>query len=156
MLSSVTLHCQVTMIVMNSGSQLSEMSTISHKFTSHVKSLSSFCHVFVISFSCLCRVSVVSLSCLYRVSVVSVSCLTRSWVTLWQPMNSHREYRLVSRLLYMYIAASCFPGYANQTKSLLSVFDSSGPPAAVLARTPGHVMCFIYSWLMYIFSDVDI
>ena len=39
MLSSVTLNCQVTMIVMNSGYQLSEMSTISHKFTSHVKSL---------------------------------------------------------------------------------------------------------------------
>ena len=38
----------VTMIVMNSGSQLSEMSTTSHKLTSHVMSLSwslylSFC-----------------------------------------------------------------------------------------------------------------
>ena len=40
MLFSVTLNCQVTMIVMNSGSQLSEMSTISHKFTSHATFLS--------------------------------------------------------------------------------------------------------------------
>ena len=40
MLSSVTFKCQVTMIVMNSGSQLSEMSTISHKLTSHVTSMS--------------------------------------------------------------------------------------------------------------------
>ena len=30
-LSSVTLSCQVTMIDLNAGSQLSEMSTISHK-----------------------------------------------------------------------------------------------------------------------------
>ena len=37
MLSSVTLNSQVTMIVMNSGH---EMSTISHKLTSHVMSLS--------------------------------------------------------------------------------------------------------------------
>ena len=36
MLSSVTLNCQVTIIVMSSGSQLSEMSTISHKLTRHV------------------------------------------------------------------------------------------------------------------------
>ena len=35
MLSSVTLYCQVTMIVKNSNSLLSEMSTISHKLTSH-------------------------------------------------------------------------------------------------------------------------
>ena len=34
MISSVTLNCQVTVIVMNSDSQLSQMSTISHKFTS--------------------------------------------------------------------------------------------------------------------------
>ena len=32
MLSSVTLNSKVTMIVMNSGSQLSEMTTISHVF----------------------------------------------------------------------------------------------------------------------------
>ena len=43
MLSSVTLNCQVTMmIVMNSGSQLSEMSTMSHKLTSQVMSTSIF------------------------------------------------------------------------------------------------------------------
>ena len=40
MISSVTLDCQVTVIVMNSDSQLSQMLTISHKFTSHVMSLS--------------------------------------------------------------------------------------------------------------------
>ena len=34
----------VTMIFMNLGSQLSEMSTISHKFTSHVISFSCLCH----------------------------------------------------------------------------------------------------------------
>ena len=41
MLSSVTVtpHCQIRMIVINSGYQLSEMTTLSHKFTSHVKSL---------------------------------------------------------------------------------------------------------------------
>ena len=33
MLSIVTLNCHVTMIDLNSGSQLSEMSTISHKLT---------------------------------------------------------------------------------------------------------------------------
>ena len=33
MLSIVTLNCQVTLFVRNSGSQLSEMSTISHKLT---------------------------------------------------------------------------------------------------------------------------
>ena len=48
MLPSVTLNCQVTMIVMNSGIQMSEMSKISHKLTSPVMSLSwplyfSFC-----------------------------------------------------------------------------------------------------------------
>ena len=42
MLSSVTLNCQVTMIVMKSGSQLSEMPTILHNFSSHV-----FAFVFV-------------------------------------------------------------------------------------------------------------
>ena len=40
MLSSVILNCQVTMTGVNLGSQLSEMSTISHKFTSHVMCLS--------------------------------------------------------------------------------------------------------------------
>ena len=41
MLSSVTLNCQITMtIVMNSGSQLSEMETISRKFTRHIMCLS--------------------------------------------------------------------------------------------------------------------
>ena len=35
MLSSVTRNCQVTMIVMKTGSQLSEMPTISHNFLSH-------------------------------------------------------------------------------------------------------------------------
>ena len=40
MLSSVTLNCQVTMISLNSGSQLSEISTISHKLTSRVMCLS--------------------------------------------------------------------------------------------------------------------
>ena len=39
MLSSVTLNCQVTMIGVNSGFQLSEMSTISHKFTGRVMCL---------------------------------------------------------------------------------------------------------------------
>ena len=49
MLSSDTLNCQVTMIVMNSGSQLSEMSAISHKLTSHVM-LSSWCLYLSLSF----------------------------------------------------------------------------------------------------------
>ena len=34
LLSSVTLNCQVTTIVINTGSQLSEMSTISHNLIS--------------------------------------------------------------------------------------------------------------------------
>ena len=40
MLSSVALNCQVTMIVLNLGLQLSEMSKISHKLKSHVMLLS--------------------------------------------------------------------------------------------------------------------
>ena len=44
MLSSVTPNCQETMIVMNPSSQLSERSTISHMFKSHVMSLSCICH----------------------------------------------------------------------------------------------------------------
>ena len=40
MLSSVALNCQVILIVKTSGSQSSEMSEISHKFTSHVMFLS--------------------------------------------------------------------------------------------------------------------
>ena len=38
--SSVTLNCQVTIIVMNSGSQHYDMSTISHNFTNHIFVLS--------------------------------------------------------------------------------------------------------------------
>ena len=48
MLSSVALNCQVTMTGVNSGSQLSEMSTISHKFTCHVMCLSWY---FILSLS---------------------------------------------------------------------------------------------------------
>ena len=40
MLSNITLNDQVKMIVVNSGSQLSEMSIISHKLKSHAMSLS--------------------------------------------------------------------------------------------------------------------
>ena len=40
MLSSVTLNCQVIIIVINSCYQMSEMSTISHKLTSYAMSLS--------------------------------------------------------------------------------------------------------------------
>ena len=104
-LSSVTVNCQVTMIVMNSSSQLCEISTILHKSTSYLISLSwsQRSQVSRITLWRLSQNELVFVVVFFHVFVI-VSKLTL-WVTGWQD----RSLQVFSKYIFLclFLVRSC-------------------------------------------------